>query len=209
MRDLVNRGARWLPTWPVYILGVLPFAWLFAQALGNQLGPDPAKTLERELGQLALQLLVAGLCVTPLRWLGVNLLKFRRALGLLAFFYVTMHLLTWVVLDLGLRWSEILNALYKRPYIMIGMAAFVMMIPLAITSANWAIRRMGPLHWRRLHLLAYPVGIAGALHFVMLQKTWAAEALIYLAIVAALLVARPLHGAWKSRQRGTVAGVAG
>jgi methionine sulfoxide reductase heme-binding subunit len=201
MRDLVNTVARRLPTWPVYILGVLPFAWLFAQALTNALGPDPAKTLERELGEIALQLLVAGLCVTPLRWVGVNVVKFRRALGLLAFFYVTMHLLTWVVLDLGLRWSEILEALYKRPYIIIGMAAFVMMIPLAITSANWAIRRLGPVRWRRLHLLAYPVAVAGALHFVMLQKTWAAEALIYLGIVAVLLAARPLRTVWQTHKQ--------
>jgi methionine sulfoxide reductase heme-binding subunit len=208
MRDLLNKGARRLPTWPVYVLGVLPFVWLFAQALGNSLGPDPAKTLERELGEIALQLLVAGLCVTPLRWLGVNLIKFRRALGLLAFFYVTMHLLTWAVLDLGLRWSEILSALYKRPYIMIGMAAFVMMIPLAVTSANWAIRRMGPLRWRRLHLLAYPVAVAGALHFVMLQKTWAAEALIYLGIVAVLLALRPLYSAWQKRKQTNTAALA-
>ncbi|MGL5011165.1 MAG: protein-methionine-sulfoxide reductase heme-binding subunit MsrQ [Paracoccaceae bacterium] len=196
MRDLVNKGARWLPTWPGYVLGVLPFVWLFAQALGNDLGPDPAKTLERELGLIALQLLVAGLCVTPLRWIGVNVLKFRRALGLLAFFYVAMHLLSWVVLDQGLRWGEIVAELYKRPYIVIGMAGFVAMIPLAVTSTNRAIRKLGPLGWRRLHRLTYFVAGAGALHFVMLQKTWAAEALLYLAAVAVLLSARFMRSQW-------------
>jgi methionine sulfoxide reductase heme-binding subunit len=201
MLDLVNKGARWLPTWPVYLLGLLPFAWLFAQALTGDLGPDPAKTLERELGEFALQLLVAGLCVTPLRWVGVNLIKFRRAIGLLAFAYVALHLMAWAVLDLGLRWDEILNALAKRPYIMIGMAAFVLMIPLAITSANWAIRRMGPLRWQRLHMLTYAVGILGAVHFVMLQKTWAAEALIYLGIILVLLAARMLRSKWQARGR--------
>jgi methionine sulfoxide reductase heme-binding subunit len=201
MRDLINQGARWLPTWPVYILGVLPFVWLFVQALGNNLGADPAKTLERELGLIALQFLVAGLCVTPLRWAGVNLIKFRRALGLLAFLYVSLHLTTWVVLDLGLRWGQIIAELYKRPYIIIGMSGFVMMIPLAITSAQWAIRRMGPVRWRQLHLLAYPVAVAGALHFVMLQKTWAAEALIYLGLVAMLLLARGARSQWQGRTR--------
>jgi methionine sulfoxide reductase heme-binding subunit len=199
MLALVNKGARWLPTWPVYLLGLVPFGWLFWQALTGDLGPDPAKTLERELGLIALQLLVAGLCVTPLRWLGVNLIKFRRAIGLLAFAYVALHLTAWVVLDLGLRWAEIIDALYKRPYIIIGMAAFVLMVPLAITSANWAIRRMGPLRWRRLHLLTYPVGVLGAVHFVMLQKTWAAEALIYLGVIMALLVARVMRSGWQGR----------
>lgn len=201
MLDVVNKGARWLPTWPVYLLGMLPFAWLFAQALSGDLGPDPAKTLERELGEFALQLLVAGLCVTPLRWVGVNLVKFRRAIGLLAFAYVALHLTTWVVLDLGLRWGEIWNALVKRPYIIIGMAAFVLMVPLAVTSANWAIRRLGPLRWKRLHMLTYAVGVLGALHFVMLQKTWAAEALIYLALILGLLVARVLRSKWQAQAR--------
>jgi methionine sulfoxide reductase heme-binding subunit len=203
MLDLVNKGARWLPTWPVYLLGMLPFAWLFAQALTGDLGPDPAKTLERELGEFALQLLVAGLCVTPLRWAGVNLIKFRRAIGLLTFAYVALHLMAWAVLDLGLRWDEILNALAKRPYIMIGMAAFVLMIPLAITSANWAIRRMGPLRWKRLHQLTYGVALLGAVHFVMLQKTWAAEALLYLAVIVALLLLRVLRS--KVQARGQMA----
>jgi methionine sulfoxide reductase heme-binding subunit len=201
MIDLVNKGARWLPTWPVYLLGMLPFSWLFTQALTGDLGPDPAKTLERELGLIALQLLVAGLCVTPLRWVGVNVIKFRRAIGLLAFAYVALHLTAWMVLDLGLRWGEILNALYKRPYIIIGMAAFVLMVPLAITSANWAIRRMGLVRWKRLHMLTYAVGVLGAVHFVMLQKTWAAEALIYLGVIAALIAARVLRSKWQARGR--------
>jgi methionine sulfoxide reductase heme-binding subunit len=201
MVDLVNKGARWLPTWPVYLLGMLPFAWLFTQALTGDLGPDPAKTLERELGLIALQLLVAGLCVTPLRWVGVNVIKFRRAIGLLAFAYVALHLTAWMVLDLGLRWGEILDALYKRPYIIIGMAASVLMVPLAVTSANWAIRRLGPVRWKRLHMLTYAVGVLGAVHFVMLQKTWAAEALIYLGIVVALLVARVIRAKWQARGR--------
>lgn len=189
----VNRAARWLPTWPVYLAGMVPFAWLFWLALQNDLGPNPAEALEKQLGEYALQFLIATLCVTPLRWIGVNVIKFRRALGLLAFAYVTLHLATWVGLDKALRWDEIIADLYKRPYIMIGMAAFVAMVPLAVTSTNAAIRRMGPLGWRRLHRLTYVAAIAGALHFVMLRKTWATEPLIYLGIVMALLIARLWH----------------
>lgn len=189
----INRAARWLPTWPVYVLGMLPFAALFWFALNNDLGPNPAEALEKALGEYALKFLIATLCVTPLRWIGPNLVKFRRAFGLLAFTYVTLHLATWIGLDKALRWNEIIADLYKRPYIIIGMAGFVAMVPLAVTSTNSAIRRMGPLAWRRLHRLTYLAALAGALHFVMLKKTWATEPLVYLGIVVALLGARVWH----------------
>ncbi len=195
----INRAARWLPTWPVYLLGLLPFAWLVWLVFTNDLGPNPAEALERQLGERALQFLIATLCVTPLRWTGVNLIKFRRALGLLAFTYVALHLTTWVGLDKALRWSEILADLYKRPYIIIGMLAFVVMIPLALTSSNRAIRSLGPLAWRRLHQLTYLAALAGAFHFVMLKKTWATEPLIYLALVIGLLAAR----LWWAQRKST------
>jgi methionine sulfoxide reductase heme-binding subunit len=200
MIDAVNRAARWLPTWPVYLLGMLPFAWLIWLAVQNDLGPNPAEALERQLGEYGLKFLIAALCVTPLRWAGMNLVKFRRALGLLAFAYILLHLATWIGLDKALRWSEILADLYKRPYIIIGMVGFLAMIPLAVTSTNAAIRRMGPVAWRRLHRLTYLAALAGALHFVMLKKTWGVEPLIYLGIVAALILARLWH-----RQRRVVA----
>jgi methionine sulfoxide reductase heme-binding subunit len=186
----INRAARWLPTWPVYLASMLPFAALFWLALNNDLGPNPVEALERQLGEYGLKFLIATLCVTPLRWIGVNLIKFRRALGLLAFAYVTLHLAAWVGLDKALRWDEIIADLYKRPYIIIGMAGFLAMVPLAVTSTNGAIRRIGPSGWRRLHRLTYVAACAGALHFVMLKKTWAPEPLIYLGLVLALLGAR-------------------
>jgi sulfoxide reductase heme-binding subunit YedZ len=193
MIEAVNHAARRLPTWPVYLLGMVPVLWLVWLALNNDLGPNPAEALERQLGEYGLKFLIATLCVTPLRWAGVNLVKFRRALGLLAFGYVLLHLATWVGLDKALRWSEILADLWKRPYIIIGMAGFLAMIPLAVTSTNAAIRRMGPGAWRRLHRLTYLAALAGALHFVMLKKTWATEPLIYLAIILVLLLARVRH----------------
>jgi methionine sulfoxide reductase heme-binding subunit len=193
MIEAVNHAARRLPTWPVYLLGMVPVLWLFWLALNNDLGPNPAEALERQLGEYGLKFLIATLCVTPLRWAGMNLVKFRRALGLLAFGYILLHLATWVGLDKALRWSEILADLWKRPYIIIGMAGFLAMIPLALTSTNAAIRRMGPVAWRRLHRLTYLAALAGALHFVMLKKTWATEPLIYLAIILVLLLARVWH----------------
>jgi methionine sulfoxide reductase heme-binding subunit len=189
----INRAARLLPTWPIYVAGMLPFVALFWFAFNNDLGPNPAEALEKELGEYALKFLIATLCVTPLRWIGVNVVKFRRALGLLAFTYVALHLTTWVGLDKALRWNEIIADLYKRPYIIIGMAGFLAMVPLAITSTNRAVRRMGPLGWRRLHRLTYVAAFAGALHFVMLKKTWAFEPLVYLGIVVVLLLARAWH----------------
>lgn len=189
--DAVNRAARRVPTWAVYLALALPAPWLFWLGLTGGLGVEPIKALEHEYGELALKLLIAGLCVTPLRrFAGVNLLKFRRAIGLMAFFYVSAHLLVWLVLDvqlLGQIWADIL----KRPYITVGMAAFVLMIPLAATSTNAAIRRLGG-GWRKLHRLTYAVALLGALHFVMLAKGFQIEPLVYMGIVVALLVLRAI-----------------
>ena len=124
MRNWINQSLRRLPTWVIYMLGALPAPWLFYQGLTGGLGVEPIKALEHEYGELALQLLVLGLAITPLRkYLGLNLLKFRRAIGLLCFFFVTCHLLVWLVLDVQLP-GQILADIIKRPYITIGMAGF-------------------------------------------------------------------------------------
>lgn len=186
----LNRASRALPTWAVYVAGAVPFVWLVWAVVTNGLGPDPVKAVEHRLGTWALQFLIAGLAVTPLRRLGVNLIRHRRALGLVAFFYVAMHLVTWVVLDMALDWNQILQALWKRPYILIGFAAFVAMVPLAATSTNAAIRRLGPRAWGRLHKLTYLVVAAGAVHYLLLVKVITAEPVIYAGIVLALLAVR-------------------
>ena len=152
------------------------------------MGVEPINALEREMGLVTLQLLIAGLAITPLRrFAGVNLIKFRRTFGVLAFIYVVVHLGIWVLLDMSLRWEQMWADLWKRPYITIGMAAFVMMAPLALTSNNLSIRKLGPLVWRKLHKLVYPVAVLGAVHFIMVQKVWEAEALLYLALILVLL----------------------
>lgn len=197
MINTINQTARRIPAYTIYIAGVALAAWVIYFALAT---PDPAKVLERDLGTRGLQILIATLCITPLRWYGINLLKFRRALGLMGFMFIALHLMTWVVLDLALRWSEILTELTKRPFIIVGMLAFVALIPLAVTSNNTMVKRLGALRWKRLHWLAYPATLAGAAHFVMIGKVYTLESALYFAVVAGLLIARRLKARKKALQ---------
>lgn len=189
--EALNAGLRRVPTWVAYLLGSLPALWLLWRAFSGGLGVDPVKELEHRLGEVALQLVVAGLAVTPLRRIaGITLLRFRRAIGILAFVYAGLHLLVWLLFDIQLRWAEIWADIVKRPYITIGMAAFVLMVPLVATSNNMALRRMGVLAWRRLHWLTYPTAILGAVHYLMVVKAWPPEPILYLCAVVGLLALR-------------------
>lgn len=172
----------------VYGFGFVPAVWLFYQGINDRLGADPMRYLEQALGLWALRFLIATLAITPLRQLfSVNLLRYRRALGLLAFYYALLHLLTYLVLDQGLDLGAIGADIVKRPYITIGMATFLILVPLALTSTNAAIRRMGGQAWARLHRLVYVAAIGAALHFILVVKSWPPEPLVYAAIVAGLL----------------------
>jgi sulfoxide reductase heme-binding subunit YedZ len=194
----VNGALRRVPPGAVYLLLSVPLLWLVWQAASGGLGPDPVRTLERSLGETGLQLIVAGLLVTPLRrWLGVNLIRYRRAIGVMAFVYVALHLTVWVSLDLAFRWAEIGADLGKRPYIIVGMIGFAALLPLAVTSNNLSVRRMGAAAWGRLHRLTYVAAVAGAVHYVMLVKAWPLEPLLYAGAVAALLALR----LWWARAR--------
>lgn len=187
--DRINAFARRVPTWVLYILYLLPVPWLLYLAQTGGLGREPIKALEHELGEIALQLLIIGLTITPLRrYLGINLLKFRRMFGLLAFIYVSLHLLVWLVLDVGIL-SQIWADILKRPYITIGMAGFMLLIPLALTSNNWSVRKLGA-GWRKLHRLSYVAVLLGGVHYMMLTKTWALEPVIYMAVILGLLALR-------------------
>lgn len=189
MIDRLNTIARRVPTWVVYIVGLLPIPWLLFQAQTGGLGAEPIKALEKELGLLALQLLIAGLAITPARrYIRLNLIKFRRALGLLAFIYVSLHLLVWLVLDVGIL-SQIWADILKRPYITIGMAGFACLVPLAATSNNFSIRKLGAT-WRKLHRLTYLAAILAGVHFIWLVKGFQIEPLLYMAAILALLVLR-------------------
>lgn len=196
--DTLNTALRRVPVWLVYLVGALPPVWFLYLGLTGGLGVEPIKALEHELGELALQAVILGLAVTPLRgMIGLNLIRFRRAIGVLTFYYVSAHLLVWLVLDvqiLGQIWADIL----KRPYITVGMGAFLMLLPLAVTSNNLSVRKLGA-RWRKLHRLVYPAAILGGVHYVMLEKTWQPEPLIYLGVILGLLAWRVMKTAQKSR----------
>jgi len=175
----------------LYIVGMLPAVSTFYLGFMDQLGADPQKTLERTLGLWALRFLIVCLAITPLRRLGgPNLVRYRRAIGLLAFYYATLHLTVYTVLDQGLDLAAIWADIVKRPYITVGMLAFIVLVPLAATSNAPMIRRLGGAAWQRLHRFVYLAAAAAAVHFVMLVKSWPAEPLIYAALVAALLLLR-------------------
>ncbi|WP_411036094.1 protein-methionine-sulfoxide reductase heme-binding subunit MsrQ [Shinella sp. BYT-45] len=188
--------------WLLYALGLVPAAYGFWLGATGQLPGNPVKEFEHLLGLWALRFLVATLAVTPVRDLfGINWIRYRRALGLLAFWYVLMHFLTYMVLDQYLNFSAILVDIAKRPFITIGMAAFVMLIPLALTSNAWSIRKLGP-RWGKLHRLVYVIAAAGALHFAMSVKVVGPEPLIYIGLVLLLLLWRPIRPRFNRWKRG-------
>lgn len=172
----------------IYLLGMLPATFTFYLGIVDQLGADPQKTLERTLGLWALRFLIAALAITPLRRLGIaNLVRYRRAIGLLAFYYAALHLTVYLVLDQGLDPGAIWADIVKRPYITVGMLAFTILVPLAVTSNSAMIRRLGGSAWQRLHRLVYIAAAAAVLHFIMLEKSWSPELIFYAALIAALL----------------------
>ena len=189
MLTIIHSATRRVPIWSVYLLLTVPSVYYFYLAATGMLSVEPIKALEHKLGEFGLQLIVFGLAITPLRrHLGLNLMRFRRAIGVMTYFYISVHLLVWLVLDvqvLSMVWQDIV----KRPYITIGMLAFVAMTPLALSSNNYVVRKLGPL-WRRLHKLVYGIAILGALHFMMLVKGFQLEPLVYMGLILLLLVLR-------------------
>lgn len=184
-----NSALRHIPAWPIYPVSAGYAGWMFWRGVSGQLGAEPVKVLEHALGEAALYLLVGGLAITPLRRLsGLNLLRYRRAVGLACFFFVVTHLLTWAVLDVQ-RMNEVWADILKRPYITVGMIAFGLLLPLAVTSNNWSVRRLGQ-RWRRLHMLVYPAALLGALHYVLQAKGLQLKPLLFLVVVIVLLLLR-------------------
>ncbi len=195
-----------VPRLLVYVVGFVPAAWWLELGLTDQLGADPMRELEHALGLWALRFLLASLAVTPLRQLaGLNLLRYRRALGLLAFYYVVLHLLTYLVLDQGLDLNSILADILKRLYITIGMGGFLCLVPLAVTSNNAAIRRLGGKAWASLHRLVYAVAILALLHYVLSLKAWSLEPITYTALVTLLLGYRLLRSLSRGPRKAGVA----
>lgn len=189
----------------LFLLCSLPLAWLLARAFGVAglgLGANPIDELQDRLGEWGLRWLLATLCVTPL---AVTLRKpwlmgLRRMLGLFAFTYLCLHFLTWLVLDQWFDLRAIAADIVKRPYITVGFAAFLMLVPLAATSTAGWMRRLGR-RWQRLHRLVYPAAILGCTHFWWQVKADWREPAAYAALLAALLGWR----LWRERSRRTAA----
>ena len=175
----------------LFIVCLLPFAWLLYGALGDHLGANPAEALIRRTGDWTLRFLCITLAITPVRTItGLSgLARLRRMVGLFAFFYVCLHLLTYSGFDKGFDLPAIWKDIVKRPFILVGFSAFVLLIPLAATSFNRAIKAMGAKRWQALHKLVYAIACLGILHFFWLRagKNNFAEVSVYAAIIAALL----------------------
>jgi len=209
------RAFRWVPTalpapvfaavrMAVFTLALLPLVALIYRGTAGTLGANPVEAILRTLGTWTLVLLLATLAITPLRWLTgwAWLLRLRRMLGLYSFFYALLHVAVFVWLDHWFDWRAIVADVAKRPYLTFGFAAFVLMIPLAATSTNAMVRRLGGRRWQQLHRLVYGIAVLGVLHFWFhkLAKNNVAEPAIYAAVLAVLLGARLAHG-WVARRR--------
>ena len=175
----------------VFVLCLLPFAWLFYGAFTNNLGANPAEYLIRATGDWTLRFLCIVLAVTPLRVLSSTpqLARFRRMLGLFVYFYGVLHLLSYSWFDMGFDVPDIAKDIAKRPFILVGFSAFVLLTPLAVTSFNRAIKALGAKRWQLLHKLVYLIAGLGLLHFFWMRagKNNFTEVFVYAAIIAVLL----------------------
>ena len=187
----------------VFVASLLPFFWLVYGAFANQLGANPAEYLIRATGDWTLRFLCIVLAVTPLRVITSTpqLARFRRMLGLFVYFYVVLHLLCYSWFDMGLDVADIAKDIAKRPFILVGFAAFVLLTPLAATSFNRAIKALGAKRWQMLHKLVYLIAGLGLLHFFWMRagKNNFAEVFVYAAIIGVLLAWRAVQFLKKKR----------
>jgi methionine sulfoxide reductase heme-binding subunit len=185
----------------VWLICLAPLSLLVYRGIQNNLGADPTATVTHATGFATLRLLVTSLAITPLRRLSVRLawlIRFRRLLGLFAFFYGCLHLLTYVWLYSGFDLAAMVDDIAKRRYIMAGMAAWLLLVPLAATSTNWSIRKLGGKRWQALHRLAYVSAVCGVIHYWWIVKSGVRTPITITLVLAVLLLARL---GWAVRQR--------
>jgi sulfoxide reductase heme-binding subunit YedZ len=199
MRKWIDRGIYTL----VWLALFAPIVLLAYGAVTNDLGPNPVERLIRQLGVWGLRFLILGLAITPAARLlkQPRLIRYRRTVGLFAFSYIVLHLFSYAVIDHRLDWPTIGKDIVKRPYITIGMAAFTLLIPLAATSTNAMIRKLGPVRWGRLHSLIYVIVPAGVVHYFLLVKADRTSPLVYGGLVAILLGWRVWQWSRKGRAK--------
>ncbi|KAA6456908.1 sulfoxide reductase heme-binding subunit YedZ [Acidobacteria bacterium AB60] len=198
---IIAKSAVWIAClWPI---GRLAFGIVDPPVLGA----DPTATIELTTGYTTLMLLTIGLGITPVRRLSPRLawlIKFRRLLGLFAFFYATVHMLTWVALYAGFNINAMLEDIAKRKFITVGVAAWLLLLPLALTSTNWAIRKLGGRRWNRLHKLVYIAAICGVIHYWWQVKPGVLLPLPFTIAVAILLFVRPVQTLFGRKAQGAI-----
>ena len=174
-----------------YIILLTPIPVYFYLGLMNRLGPDPVKFLEHKYVELALIFLILTLSITPLlRIFKVNLSKYRRCFGLVTFYYVISHILIYLIFDIGLSLDLLVSDLKKRYYIIAGFFSFMLLVPLAVTSSDKAVKRLSPKYWKRLHRLVFIALLLSIIHFILLSKTWTIELLVYTLTAIIILLLR-------------------
>lgn len=172
----------------IFFMALIPFIWLLLKVFQNDLGPDPAQALSIETGEWALRFLLLTLAITPFRQIFrmAEIARLRRMIGLFAFFYASIHFLSWMAFILGFRWLAIAEELVERPYITVGFLAYVILFLLGVTSTNSMVRRLGK-NWKRLHKFVYAASILAIVHLLWILRTDVTEAVIYGVLLAILL----------------------
>ncbi len=178
----------------VFLLALLPLAWVVWRVVSNDLGPDPAQELAIETGEWSIRFLLLALAMTPLRQLTglVDFVRQRRMVGLFAWFYASLHFLVWLSFVWGFRWGTVGAEIIERPYITVGFLAWVILLALALTSPKFMVRKLGR-NWKRLHRLVYVSGVLAIVHLLWIQRTDLIEPVFYGSILAVLLGYRLLN----------------
>lgn len=204
MRARINRWLSSRFAKPLaFVLGLLPFVWLLSAAVFDWLGANPAEALERSSGDWTLRMLCVVLAITPVRTVAglPTLARFRRMAGLYVYFYAVLHLLAYSWFDMGFELADIAKDIPKRPFILVGFLAIVLLTPLALTSFNRAIKALGGRRWQMLHKLVYAVAVLAVVHFFWMRagKNNFAEVAVYAAILGSLLAWRVAQAMRKNR----------
>ncbi len=195
---------RWIARPVVFLVCLAPLGWIFWRAVNGDLGANPIETVNRFLGDWAIRSLLLALAVTPLVHITGQsvIVRFRRMLGLFAFFYALLHLSNYIIADQAFNWGDIWADIVKRKFITMGMLNMLILIPLAVTSTKGMIRRLGGKRWRKLHRMVYFVGVGAVVHYTMMVKADLMQPIIHGSILAVLLGYRALRKTRRSASAG-------